>query len=883
MSRLIFEGNTEERFGELFPNPFIEQIRLFDNAIQVDVGLYFEVPTDEDEANDYIAYMQGNLNIFGAFFERFQFDRITEQKLISGDIIKQFYKNSFFTLNFDDNDYRKQIDLKQVELFFNSEGKRFAKALINFVYPGSPSLREFYTNPDDRYFATFTSFIRPVEQIDGYSTGHNALYNMPSEQEERLKNQTSDLVYEKIFRRPTVDEETRGLQHIVNTEPKEVYLQSDGHYYQKTPLQSLDKRYRKIDLVDHTQVANVINPIVAPFIDSFEEANMISMTLQEFSNSPRLLTELQKNINKFSNKSRVTTIGKLYESLVDAVADIDNILIGSDRLQKRLIPNTRIVDNRGTTFTTEPITIISTANTRGHQGRYNASQYLSMPFTARTVQPGAYDYYYDADSNGYEPLEFYIKNLSFIFFDYEKSLNYNSYISEVLNPYNMLELYGKNSLNEFYQNNEIEVNKKTSTKISSPFGTAVVDEEIVANIRNEFNHIEYERYNSDDDDTTTIYAGTSKSYYTSYDEDNHFFQEEQTTARTEETGRPIMAPIYSQIIEKAFDTYNGLDDYRLKCFTLTDLESVEDAIRSTRVLKYETIVTIDDQTMQFYDNLRKEALFIYSELLRYFDAANDFCSYNTLDGRFNDFFLDSISNLFGNSVAQAAADAAAVEAEAARAAGAPEILVNILEEKAAGLAAEASAADALTFPWVQGPRFYYHIMSLIENSWNFDGALRIPDGGLITDRKIDGTAMDLRSINLSVVSKYIEISPKSGTLPQVADFVQKFKILVDLLDVGGQLDDKCQIYNVSATGEVTLKNVGERTVERTFTIDEKIISSFEIAMPEEEEDTTTTAESGPPADFDRAPAAPRVDTTVSTRIEQERLSGISDRMTEDGD
>ena len=850
MSRLIFEGNTTERFGEFFPNPFIEQIRLFDNQIQVDVGLYFEVPTDDTEADDYIVYMAENLNIFGAFFERTQFDRIAEQKFVSSNVIRQFYKNSFFTLNFNDNDYRKEIDLTQVELFFNSEGKRFAKALINFIYPDSSSLRDFYALPVDRYFATFTSFVRPVEETDVLfipRTGHNALYNMPSEQEERLKNQTSDLVYEKIFLLSRRGDSVS----IVNTEPKEVYLQPDGHYYQKTPLQSLDKRYRKIDLVDHVQVVNAINPIIAPFIGSFEEGNMISMTLQEFSDSPRLLTELQKNINKFSNKSRVTTIGKLYESLVDAVADIDNILIGSDRLQKRLIPNTRIVDNRGTTFTADRITVISTANTAAHQTNYFASQYLSMPFTARTVLPGDYDYYSgaswmgDARRSGWEPVQFYIKNLSFIFFDYEKSLNYNSYISKVFNPYNILELYGKNSLNEFYQNNEIEVNKKTSYRITLGTLPGVTPEQTVASIRNEFNHIEYEIIDEDEPDGGTLVpAGTSNSYYISYDEDNHFFEEKQPTAVFGEYGRPIQAEIYSRIIEKAFDTYSGLDGYRLKCFALTDLESVEEGINTSRVLKYETIVTIDDQTMQFYDNLRKEALFIYSELLRYLDAANDFCSYNTLDGRFNDFFLDSISDL--------------------------ELFYAYY------------SADILP-PWEAGPRFYYHIMSLIENSWNGSGFEQ--GAPRLNYRKIDGTAMDLRSINLSIVSKYIQISPKSGTLQQVEDFVQKFKILVDLLDVGGQLDEKCQIYNVSsATGEVTLKDLGERTVERTFTIDEAIISSYEVTMPDDED---ITDEPDEPSDTGGARPrifqAPVLDTSARERIEEDRLSGISDRMGEDGD
>ena len=42
MSRLIFEGNTRERFGDLFPRPIIEEIKVFDNNIEVDVALYFE-------------------------------------------------------------------------------------------------------------------------------------------------------------------------------------------------------------------------------------------------------------------------------------------------------------------------------------------------------------------------------------------------------------------------------------------------------------------------------------------------------------------------------------------------------------------------------------------------------------------------------------------------------------------------------------------------------------------------------------------------------------------------------------------------------------------------------------------------------------------------
>ena len=43
MSRLIFEGDTTERFGELFPKPFIEEMRVFDDFIETYIGFYFEI------------------------------------------------------------------------------------------------------------------------------------------------------------------------------------------------------------------------------------------------------------------------------------------------------------------------------------------------------------------------------------------------------------------------------------------------------------------------------------------------------------------------------------------------------------------------------------------------------------------------------------------------------------------------------------------------------------------------------------------------------------------------------------------------------------------------------------------------------------------------
>jgi len=54
MSRLIFEGDTTKRFGEKFPRPFIEQVRAYDNALEVDIAFYFKVPNEQQKVNSFV-------------------------------------------------------------------------------------------------------------------------------------------------------------------------------------------------------------------------------------------------------------------------------------------------------------------------------------------------------------------------------------------------------------------------------------------------------------------------------------------------------------------------------------------------------------------------------------------------------------------------------------------------------------------------------------------------------------------------------------------------------------------------------------------------------------------------------------------------------------
>jgi len=58
MSRLIFEGDTTKRFGEKFPRPFIEQVRAYDNGVEVDIAFYFKVPNDDDSVAAFLSSLR---------------------------------------------------------------------------------------------------------------------------------------------------------------------------------------------------------------------------------------------------------------------------------------------------------------------------------------------------------------------------------------------------------------------------------------------------------------------------------------------------------------------------------------------------------------------------------------------------------------------------------------------------------------------------------------------------------------------------------------------------------------------------------------------------------------------------------------------------------
>ncbi len=157
-------------------------------------------------------------------------------------------------------------------------------------------------------------------------------------------------------------------------------------------------------------------------------------------------------------------------------------------------------------------------------------------------------------------------------------------------------------------------------------------------------------------------------------------------------------------------------------------------------------IDISDKTLSFYENhIRLPFQILNEQLSRYLSFAEEFCSYNNLDGRFNDFFLSALQNEFSEP-----------------------------------------------YPWNQSPLVYYSVFALIYASWNFDGETP-------TTRRVDGVPVDLEGIKDATLTKMKEISPAAGDLESLRGFVNNFNSLYEnFLGYNGFFNSTLSLYDLTA-------------------------------------------------------------------------------------
>lgn len=725
MSRLIFEGDTTDRFGKLFPKPFISEVRIYENKIESDVLLFLEVSLDDNEAAKEVARTSRRLRVNGNFFDQQQFNEVLNPNFTGEN--SDFYKNSFFALNFNQNDFVRTNPLINIEYHYNSKGKRFAEALITFTYRNYDS---FLALDRNRYFGAFTSFISPASELGASgNSGRNALLQAFEGDEKNLfhllKNQTSDYCYERIL----------NPDNSVNTDIQILYQEEDGNYYGDIPMQSLDRSYRKTNNVTFESVLNYISPIIEPYIGS-AEGDRISTTLSQNTDNPKLLLLLEQDVNSFSNKSSATAQGAFYNELVRAITDVDKLLQAEEVLKKREVTNSKVKDYRSTSTTGD--TTRFTEDTTEHLGRGTYSRYRRQYIYAPLVDYGLIKIN-RVPSSTLEIDDFMIARRSFHFFDYAKALNYVSSISKFLNPYNILEVYGQNCLNKYFKIKQVRLG---TTNIGDP--------------TNSTDFVNCFRFQIDN--PPQIPSPENPSTIPQFQVEDVNRQGNVSFQIVDKGSSPTDKIVDTYFIERSFDTGYGMDGYRLRCFEAQEL------FKPQIIQPYHQMsigYVIEDSTMEFYDiHIRQKIFQVFETYERYYELSREFCSYNDLDGKFNDFFVNFVESDFENP-----------------------------------------------YPWIEGPTLYYLFFELLTSSRKNNSPGGATYGGTQISnlnfeeagRRREGSAVNMGSLSDRIRRLIASVSPRTANVDSIEKFYLLFKELKVIFEKGNGLDSGNLIYKVNTS------------------------------------------------------------------------------------
>lgn len=708
MSRLILEGNTTERFGVKYPKPYIEKIEVTESEIIPHVYLYMQV--EENVTTD--------LDI---------------EKLIQNI-------GMYVTLG----DLSEDVDIANnyvYEFIYSSQGVKFAK-IFSALQGGIPVTNIGYDEisqiTEPIYFGAFT-----------YARDQDILYKTPepttfdkSGEYKKYEAVASQLSYELV-----INSDGTPADDVI------AYLQTDGNYFGRVPLLSLDRSYRNTDNISHRQVINTINNIISPFVGIVTEADNMSMTLNEYSDNPRLLLEIKKQINSFSNKSSSTTTGALYENLVDAVSQINSVLESQPVLQKRLVKNTKIVDRRSTT-SAPYLTDGFYEDGDSRLPSYQSKDYIYDPLVSRRIAPIVRIPSSDLS-------DYCVVNESFVFFDYEKALNYKSKISRFLNVYNIQELFGRDCLNTEFR---LDLVTAAKSEVTTPPRWRARGR---ARSRRDPARVRELVF---DPNGANFIRGSKIRNKIYFDVDYEYYSKNLYDANSQ--GEEYV----SKLLPRNFEA--NLGDYKLMCFYLTDVEKLS---QQMSLKSYLFEISVLDNTMVFYNNLRRKLSEINVKLLEYQDFAQEFCSFNNLDGRFNDFFVDKIREQF----------------------------------------------DA-PYPWEEAPIYFASLEALLVASYGSTNT-----DFITANRQDTRQSLDLDFIKQIATIQSSQISPEAGDLENLQKFVETFSNLMDKFGRGTGLDISQQIYNNDtelSDFEALKQKSSEISISRSFRLPSEIINSYRSQM-----------------------------------------------------
>lgn len=587
MSNIVLKGDVVQNLGEYLPNVYIESVRVSDQSTtQISLAIDYSILFLIDDEYDINDISQNLQDINIMFAFARSSDVFKKQQVVDGIVDEVIGERGEKARE----SYSFNIEQIDMDSIFDRIGD-------------GDYIDNLYDDQDRRILkinASHTKFLSKItynsNNLYCYTfTSIASLSSLESSAKDVVYLNTSNISYEKIL--------SPGLNVLRDEEL--IYLDSQGAKYGQVPLLGLNRQYYKTTTVTREEVISKVNTLVrrfdrlsvGPLSDSVAAIKYVLSTQADTEN---LLVELDKVRRSFPNKTNNNPVGNLYASYTKLLQNINSAFLPSEIVTKERYLTGKVFDLR-------------TGLTRGYE--------RPEPTDSPSYIPEGMFFIHRERKSEDDIEDDLAINRGVFFIRYEEMLKRESNIGNLINIDKFYETVSDQDLDDlkrilfsYFRIKNVNVNKKYNGNLMSFIGInygqlrdnreSKLEERVELDQFSEFNGI--------------------KSVHTEIKEYNF-----------------------------AFDNPSE----RMLCYSFTDsdtfsaiYEENEIDINGAMIFDYEISAAFHDETNRLVTFLIDKFDDIKDSLDQYASLAQEICSYNNIDNRFNDFFVNSIREQFPTGV-----------------------------------------------------------------------------------------------------------------------------------------------------------------------------------------------------------------------------------------
>ena len=672
----------KQTFGAKLPTPYIQQVKIYDASYVVTLALYFEIDFDL-EPNDFfsrIAPSLGNVCIFNIIDGYIPSDYYgylpysgtiaNERTNAAASVLSKKYSIlevwdrdelvKFIPGSDSGDDETAQIrvfgdsgwalsEIAVSDFTFSDFMESGTKKICKFVYEQELALYDdnasAYDTRNKIYFTTIEEYamdfnlfccLVPPDTIDFGLASYNDMFwagesaaagsRVTTGLFELAQCSTSDITHQTIF--------TTGSLAV---SPVDIYTLADssataGSTWSGDAVQSISGDYYTDEKIT---LQEIVDSFGTTLISSSNEeivngVDGISYILSEYGNSSELLPRLYSFYKVAPYKGAASSVGSWFEGVSSQMFRSNELVLGASKLKKELAVTPVILDLRSIVLTAYDVPDATNYNQKT-DFIYCGSQ------NALVARSG---FFPEAQVSGEEQAfssteEFVTFTKGFIFFDYEKALRTQSQISQILDIDKLVSFFEDGFINQHFRLSAAKLDRQQSAEIDEDASDT---------------QIKTTAYYDTSTETTWTYPKID--YITNLIPDvSSFYEHYVFTDFTQgETGPETYYP-YLYLRNWNLVSENGLNDYRLMCFEFEHANLVTNGYYEDSTDSDSIYFSVDflDTTAEIYDIL--EASFSHAltgALEPYLELAAEFCSYNNIEGTFNEFFAANIEEQYSD-------------------------------------------------------------------------------------------------------------------------------------------------------------------------------------------------------------------------------------------